>query len=58
MFRKECWIKYANGDYGYKNGIRVKREGKAWCVYYGSGDKAYTCGTLKSCKDFLGRHYR
>lgn len=50
--------RYSAGSYGWRNGIRVEREGRGkWCVYYGSGKKAYECGTLYGCKFFLHWNY-
>lgn len=53
MFRKECWTRYNAGEYGYKNGTTVKREGREWVVYIYSKEY-YRADTLKECKNYLG----
>lgn len=56
MFRKECWAKYKNGLYGYKNGTSVKREGNKWLVFTVYNDERnvlFIGDTLKECKAFI-----
>lgn len=56
MFRKECWTKYKNGLYGYKNGTTVKHENNKWIVYTVYNDKRnilFVGLTLKECKSFI-----
>ena len=60
MRHKECWCKYENGYYGYKNGIFVKREGKEWIVFTLYEDKRnilYASDTLAACKNWLAKRY-
>lgn len=54
MFRNECWKMYGAGDYGYKNGIFVKHEGKDWNVYR-IRKKVFIGSTLLECKAFISR---
>lgn len=61
MWHKECWTKYENGHYGYKNGITVKREGpNLWVVFTvinGKKNTLFASDTLAACKYWLEHHY-
>lgn len=46
-------VRMSKGEYWYKNGITIKREGNKWIVRWGCGDIAYTAKTLQACKDFV-----
>lgn len=59
MYRSECFSKYANGSYRYKNGIKILRTNRGeWTIYYCCGEIAAVLPTLKVCKRWLGFHYR
>lgn len=53
MFRKECWVRYNAGCYGYKNGVTVKKDGKEWVVYINRVEW-FRAFTLQDCKNWLG----
>ena len=54
-FQKECWVMYAAGQYGYKNGVRVIKTGKTWTVLQYEKVK-YESDTLADCKVYVGRY--
>lgn len=63
MWHKEHWTKYANGNYGYINGVSVQRESEKppkWVVYTTHNDKKnilYVSNTLAACKYWLAHSY-
>lgn len=54
-FEKECWVRYAAGHYGYKNGVQVVKIGRFWTVLK-FGYIKFRSLTLKDAKLFVGRY--
>ena len=57
MFRKECWIMYKAGSYGYKNGITVEKINKNKWIVKQYGKIVLETSTLGNCKFYIGYKY-
>lgn len=55
MFKKECFVMYDSGQYGYKNGISVIHASASVWIVIQHGKEVFRARTLKECKDFIGR---
>lgn len=55
-FRKDCWVCYAAGLYGYKNGVSVIQAKKGVWIVIQHGKIVYHSSTLTDCKLYVGRY--